>query len=181
MDLSQRSPLSSDAVFMFLLVPVCKSPSKDSVQTPWRSSYFDPQWWGPTSYWSSSCFNHWHMVFEFLICCAVSPSGKITEAGGHHFGRARQSHSVITATKLPAGEWFGHTGVGQTCFSGCRACRAISELHFFKVLNSHVKRLVCFEENCNLCNFFEKLWTLTFYTCNYDKSSQHKPATVSSK
>lgn len=57
----------------------------------------------------------------------------------------------------------------------------LSVSSIFKVLNSHIKCLVCFEEKRNLCNFFEKLWTLTFYTCNYDKSSQHKPATVSSK
>lgn len=57
----------------------------------------------------------------------------------------------------------------------------LSVSSIFKVLNSHIKCLACFEEKRNLCNFFEKLWTLTFYTCNYDKSSQRKPVNVSSE
>jgi len=55
----------------------------------------------------------------------------------------------------------------------------LSVISISKELNSHIKCLACFEEKHNLCNFFEKLWTLTLYICNYDKSSQHKPVSVS--
>lgn len=68
-----------------------------------------------------------------------------------------------------------------TCVFQDTKLAGLSVSSIFKVLNSHIKCLVCFEEKPNLCNFFEKLWTLTFYTCNYDKSSQRKPLTVSSK
>lgn len=99
------------------------------------------------------------------------------------FGKSQMESSRNCGNKTPSLQVVrpGWHWVSTFFFGRQRKFRlsGLSVTSIFKGLNSHIKCLACFEEKRNLCNFFEKLWTLTLYICNYDKSSQRKPVSVS--